>query len=213
MAVSGFTSYCINKDESQLEQAKFFGLTLLYYHIGVIYSYISYKLFGIQGSFMGFLPLFAAFFIMAFQEYSVKKESNANHANDALMTATIQTQPSVTTAGGEEAVQTTSRTRKTTDRNRKFKNRTTTTTIQTEEEQWYVEESSVDSGNDGWVDNNWQNNQATNPYVEPSQSTPDYSEPDSSYTPSTPDSSLPDDSGSGSDSSQPDTSLEDGGIE
>lgn len=142
----------------------------------------------------------------------VKKESNANHANDALMTATIQTQPSVTTAG-EEAVQTTSRTRKTTDRNRKFKNRTTTTTIQTEEEQWYVEESSVDSGNDGWVDNNWQGNQTTNPYVEPSQSTPDYSEPDSSYTPSTPDSSLPDDSGSGSDNSQPDASLEDGGIE
>lgn len=84
MAVSGFTSYCINKDESQLEQAKFFGLTLLYYHIGVIYSYISYKLFGIQSSFMGFLPLFAAFFIMAFQEYSVKKESNAAVENSTI---------------------------------------------------------------------------------------------------------------------------------
>ena len=71
----------------------------------------------------------------------------------------------------------------------------------------------MDSSNDGWVDNNWQGNQTTNPYVEPSPSTPDYSEPDSSYTPSTPDSSLPDDSGSGSDNSQPDASLEDGGIE
>ena len=84
MAVSGFTSYCINKDESQLEQAKFFGLTLLYYHIRVIYSYISYKLFGIQSSFMGFLPLFAAFFIMVFQEYSVKKESNAAVENSTI---------------------------------------------------------------------------------------------------------------------------------
>ncbi len=84
MAVSGFTSYCINKDESQLEQAKFFGLTLLYYHIWVIYSYISYKLFGIQSSFMGFLPLFAAFFIMVFQEYSVKKESNAAVENSTI---------------------------------------------------------------------------------------------------------------------------------
>ena len=84
MAVSGFTSYCINKDESQLEQAKFFGLTLLYYHIGVIYSYSSYKLLGIQSSFMGFLPLFAAFFIMVFQEYSVKKESNAAVENSTI---------------------------------------------------------------------------------------------------------------------------------
>ena len=44
--VSGFTVYFLDKDKEQLEKAKFFGKSILWFHIGVVISYFCCKQFG-----------------------------------------------------------------------------------------------------------------------------------------------------------------------
>ncbi|MBR4023230.1 MAG: DUF1275 domain-containing protein [Ruminococcus sp.] len=61
VTVCGYVSYIISKDKKQLETANYYALTLLFFHIGVIYEYIFFRLFGIKSSVAAF-PLLAATF-------------------------------------------------------------------------------------------------------------------------------------------------------
>ena len=64
-AIIGFTEYVANKDPKQLDRGKFFGATLLYYHVGVVYAFFAIKCMGIQGSLAGIVPVVVATIMLA----------------------------------------------------------------------------------------------------------------------------------------------------
>lgn len=55
----GVTRYCITKRREELEQAKFFGLTLCSFHLGVTLSYPAHLRLGVRSAWLC-LPLLAA---------------------------------------------------------------------------------------------------------------------------------------------------------
>ncbi len=62
--VASFTEYFLTKDKEALRKGKFFGNVLLFFHIGVVFSYFSCKFFGKSGIlFCLFLTASAFFFI------------------------------------------------------------------------------------------------------------------------------------------------------
>lgn len=55
--VLGFTEYLCDKNAEALRKGKFFGGTLVFFHLGVIYSYFGYQWMGLHASVLVFLPL------------------------------------------------------------------------------------------------------------------------------------------------------------
>ena len=55
--IIGFTEYVHGKKPEDLAKGKFFGATLLYYHIGVVYAFYAIKIWGLQGSIAGVVPV------------------------------------------------------------------------------------------------------------------------------------------------------------
>lgn len=58
--IIGFTEYIADKKPEHLARGKFFGATLLYYHVGVAYAFIAIKLWDLQGSVAGIVPVIIA---------------------------------------------------------------------------------------------------------------------------------------------------------
>lgn len=58
--IIGFTEYLANKKPEHLARGKFFGATLLYYHLGVAYAFIVTKTWGIKASVAGIIPVIVA---------------------------------------------------------------------------------------------------------------------------------------------------------
>ncbi|HIZ16396.1 MAG TPA: DUF1275 domain-containing protein [Firmicutes bacterium] len=54
---TALTEYFCDKDKKHLHKARFFGMTLIFYHIGVIIGYISCYLFASRGCWICILPL------------------------------------------------------------------------------------------------------------------------------------------------------------
>lgn len=71
--LSAFTEYCLSHEEAQKKKARFYGLTLLSFHIGVGISFISSLAFGVHSSFVCFIPLGAAFALISTQSVWAKK--------------------------------------------------------------------------------------------------------------------------------------------
>ena len=57
--IQGVTRYCITKRREELEQAKFFGLTLCSFHLGVALSYPAHLRLGVRSAWLC-MPLLAA---------------------------------------------------------------------------------------------------------------------------------------------------------
>lgn len=55
--VLAFTNYAINKDAKQLNKAKFFGMTLLSFHIGVAFACAVHIFFGTMSIWFCFVPI------------------------------------------------------------------------------------------------------------------------------------------------------------
>lgn len=56
-AVMSLTEFICDGDKTHLVKTKFYGGILLHYHFGVVVSYFSYKLLGIQSSWVCIIPL------------------------------------------------------------------------------------------------------------------------------------------------------------
>jgi len=80
VTVSGYITYLINKDTVQLEKANFYALTLLFFHAGVVYGYIGYRLFGVKSSVFIILPLIISYILIRAEENS-EKVSHAVFSN------------------------------------------------------------------------------------------------------------------------------------
>lgn len=55
--VSAFTQYCCDHDPKNLDKAKYFGGTLLFFHTGVIISCLAYMKWHVAGAWAGIIPL------------------------------------------------------------------------------------------------------------------------------------------------------------
>ena len=55
--IIGFTEYIANKKQEDLDKGKFYGATLIYYYLGVMYACIATRYMGIQASITGLLPV------------------------------------------------------------------------------------------------------------------------------------------------------------
>lgn len=58
--VSSFTQYLCTGDKHALDKGLYFGGTLLFFHIGVIYSCLAYRLWEVKAAWAGLLPLVIA---------------------------------------------------------------------------------------------------------------------------------------------------------
>lgn len=59
----GLGEYICTKDNAQMDKAKFFANSLLWYHLGVAVSYFACKYFGVQASLLVLIPSFAALLV------------------------------------------------------------------------------------------------------------------------------------------------------
>lgn len=71
-------SYLMDKEEAQLRKAKFFGTSLLCYHIGVIFSFFACRSFGVRASLCA-LPFTLCALIPTFSRQP-KQKQNPPHA-------------------------------------------------------------------------------------------------------------------------------------
>lgn len=62
--ISSFTEYGFTKDQIHLNKAKFYGFTLLSFHVGVAISYLSYLILAVQSSWVCSIPLVIALFLV-----------------------------------------------------------------------------------------------------------------------------------------------------
>lgn len=76
VTITGYTNYLISKDAEQLEKARFYGKTLIFFHIGVIYEYFFFRLFGVKSSLTVILPVLIC--------YAAIKLSESKEKNTAL---------------------------------------------------------------------------------------------------------------------------------
>lgn len=58
--VVSFTNYVVNKDEKQLNKAKFFGMTLASFHVGVALACAVHMFFGVESIWFCFAPIAVA---------------------------------------------------------------------------------------------------------------------------------------------------------
>ena len=61
---AAMTEYFITKDREALRKGKFFGGVLLFFHVGVMYSYIACKFFGQSGVLLCLAPIISATFFI-----------------------------------------------------------------------------------------------------------------------------------------------------
>ncbi len=59
----GLTNFCIRRKNEDIDRAKFYGFTLLSFHIGVAISYVVWKRFFVHSVWFCFMPIISAFFI------------------------------------------------------------------------------------------------------------------------------------------------------
>lgn len=76
-AVTGYTNYIISKDTEQLEKARFYTGTLLFFHIGVVYEYVFFRLFGIRSSLAAILPVLICYTAMTVCEHKAETKTSA----------------------------------------------------------------------------------------------------------------------------------------
>lgn len=72
----GFGNYLISKDKKSLEKGKFFGNSLLWYHLGVVLSFFSCRYFGVKASLCA-IPIVIIALCLTFQtehSYIAKKK-------------------------------------------------------------------------------------------------------------------------------------------
>jgi uncharacterized membrane protein YoaK (UPF0700 family) len=55
-AIGGLAEYCADHDRKHLDKAKYFGGTLLVFHIGAAAAYFACERFGTKAAFFGLLP-------------------------------------------------------------------------------------------------------------------------------------------------------------
>lgn len=55
--ILGFTRYLCDKDPQQLQKGAFYGGTLMFFHLGVLCSYLGYLFWGLHASVLAALPL------------------------------------------------------------------------------------------------------------------------------------------------------------
>ena len=67
-AVTSLTDFCMTKNEKSAEKAKFYFLTLLFYHIGAAFCALSYVLLKRYGIWLIFLPLSVLTFLIGKSE-------------------------------------------------------------------------------------------------------------------------------------------------
>ena len=79
--VTSFIEYLYKKDEKELNKAKIFGGTILYYHIGVILSYFSTKKFEIRGAWICIFPLIIALGIAIYQTDLIQARINTGNGS------------------------------------------------------------------------------------------------------------------------------------
>lgn len=70
--VTSFFEYLCDKEDSYLNKAKYYGGVLLYYHIGVAVSYISYVVMDARGILICLLPLAGALLLVCSKEGTIK---------------------------------------------------------------------------------------------------------------------------------------------
>lgn len=76
--VTSVTGYCLEKNEADLKKLKFFGGVLLFYHMGVILSSLSYLLWKAKGIIVCLLPLMFAVVIIYRKNYKKDIISSSN---------------------------------------------------------------------------------------------------------------------------------------
>ena len=59
----GLTNFCIRRKNEDIDRAKFYGFTLLSFHIGVAISYVVWKRFFVHSVWFCFMAIISAFFI------------------------------------------------------------------------------------------------------------------------------------------------------
>jgi uncharacterized membrane protein YoaK (UPF0700 family) len=69
----GFTEYVADKKPESLARGKFFGMTLLCYHVGVVYACIATKYLGLKASIAGIVPVVVV--LVMLNRCKAKKES------------------------------------------------------------------------------------------------------------------------------------------
>lgn len=60
------TNFVMTKKEEHLDRAKFYGCTLLSFHIGVAFSYVVWKIFFVHSVWFCFVPVISAFIVNFF---------------------------------------------------------------------------------------------------------------------------------------------------
>ncbi len=70
---ASWTEYFLTKNKEALRKGKFFGGVLLFFHIGVMYSYIACKFFGQSGVLLCLIPIVSAA-VFIYIEIIIKKE-------------------------------------------------------------------------------------------------------------------------------------------
>lgn len=74
------TEYFCSRESKHAHKAKFYGGVLLFYHMGVAVSYISYRFLGIEGSWIGVIPVIVAAAMVVYKNVNIRV-NKVSHAN------------------------------------------------------------------------------------------------------------------------------------
>jgi uncharacterized membrane protein YoaK (UPF0700 family) len=77
--VLSFTEYICGRDKMQLDRMFFYAGVLFFYHIGIIFSYLSYKGVGVKSSWLCIFPLVAAVYLVMVEQKTVEVEATSIH--------------------------------------------------------------------------------------------------------------------------------------
>lgn len=72
VTVCGYVNYLMTKEKSHLETANYYALTLLFFHIGVVYEYFFFVLLGTKSAVAAFLLLAITFIVILIGEHRKK---------------------------------------------------------------------------------------------------------------------------------------------
>jgi uncharacterized membrane protein YoaK (UPF0700 family) len=73
--VLSFTEYVCGRDKMQLDRMFFYLGVLFFYHIGIVFAYLSYKGFGVKSSWLCIFPLVAAVYLVMAEQKTVGVEA------------------------------------------------------------------------------------------------------------------------------------------
>lgn len=71
---TGFTEYLCTGNREELHRGKFYGKVLLFYHAGVILSFLVCSKLGVKGSWAGLLPVITAFRLCSKKNHKYSKK-------------------------------------------------------------------------------------------------------------------------------------------